>query len=98
MSVMNARDGRRGWEFITTYTGGTNQEPVELPFEAQGYSIQLDPTGGSARVEASNNGTGWIPWTEGDISNSSASFLVPMRYIRVVHNTATSSKLSIWGR
>jgi len=81
----------------TTYTGGTNQATVELAFRAQGYAVQLTPTGGNAKVQASLDGTNWEDWPAGAIAVTTISALFLAHYIRVVHTTATGSSLTIWG-
>jgi hypothetical protein len=98
MAVMTKRNGVLGWEFHQTYIDGTNQEAIELPFQPHGYSIQITPVGGTARWEASNDMVNWIQWNDGLIAISTASFMVPMRYGRVVHGSATSSTIAIWGQ
>jgi hypothetical protein len=80
-----------------TYTTAGEQESVYLPYTPSGYSVQLVPTGGSASIEASNDGIAWKVWDLGDVSAITISKIIPVKYIRVVHNTATESSLTLWG-
>lgn len=86
-----------GQVLSTTYTGGTDQATIELAFHAQGYAVQLTPTGGSAKIQASLDGTNWEDWPAGLVAVTTISALFLAHYIRVVHTSATSSSLVIWG-
>ena len=98
MATYEKRNAQFGWVITGTYTSIGEQETIDLPYEPNGYAVQLDTVGGSAKIQASLNGVGWIDWNDGNITGSQASYMVPMRFIRVVTNTSTSATITIWGQ
>ena len=80
-----------------TYDTAGAQETINVPYLRGGMTIQLNPTGGSARVEGSNDGVNWEAWANGDVSITTMGKASPIRYLRVVHVTATASSIIVWG-
>lgn len=93
-------DVNGGFDYLTdfSYVGTGVQEVINLPFLPNGYVIQLTPTGGTAKVEASLDGTNWIEWNDGTVVASTATRMEPMRFLRVTNVTATSSRFVAWGK
>lgn len=100
MATMTNVNGRVQWTYVNTFTGTGDQEVITLPFEPKAYTIQLTPIGGDARVEASIDDTfsEWEAWPVSNVSITTLQgIMFPIKYLRVVNNTATSSTLSVWG-
>lgn len=83
--------------YCDSYTGQGAKDSIPLPFKPHGFSVQLSPVGGTALIEASNNGIKWVPWEIGAVDKSSIEALIPVRFIRATLVTATSCDISIWG-
>lgn len=98
MAQLEDTNGGFDYESTFNYTGGTDQEVIDLPYLPNGYTLQLTPTGGTAKVQASLDAVDWIDWNESLVQVTAATFMHHMRYIRVVHDTATASKLVVWGK
>jgi hypothetical protein len=78
-----------------TYTA--SGAPIKMVYLPHGFTVQLTPTGGSANISASNDGTNWISWDAGDVTISTISMLQPVRYVKVTLVTATACDLTMWG-
>jgi hypothetical protein len=97
MANMEEFDGRKGWIFSKIYTGAGAQESVNIRPEIRSSTIQLSAMDGTAKVEASIDGISWSEWPIGFVSTINIQGIVcAIKYIRVIHGTATTSKLDIW--
>lgn len=98
MAMVNNLNGGFDFRQEFSYSATGEQEIIELPFLPNGYVMQLNPTNGSAKVQASLDGTNWIDWNDGAVISPTASMMHPMRYIRVINISATASTFIIWGK
>jgi hypothetical protein len=99
MANLEEYNGRRGWQLTKTFTGAGAQEVINLPFEIRSSTIQLQSMDGTAKVEASidDTHTEWKEWPPSFVSTTEVQAIIcAVKYIRVVHGTATTSTISIW--
>lgn len=80
-----------------SYTGTGIQAVIPIVYLPHGFTVQLTPTGGDAKVQASNNNVDWIDWDAGDVSATTMSYMHPVRFVRVNAGTATSCTVTLWG-
>jgi hypothetical protein len=98
MANMEPINGVQQWVLEKTYTGAGNQEIINLPKEPRGYTIQLSEMDGTCKVAASIDGLSFEDWEVGLIGVTTIRAIVsPVRYLRVSHGTAITSKITIWG-
>jgi hypothetical protein len=83
--------------YEATYNTTGIQDPIPLPYLQNGFTVQVTPTGGGAKVAASNDGVNWIEWDALEVTISTMSTLQPVRFVRVETTTATSCLVAIWG-
>lgn len=79
---------------IETITGDTI---YKLDFPCSQYTVQITPTGGTATVYTSNDGTNWVKWDLGDVSVASIDTCYAVKYIKIEPLTATVVSVGIRG-